>query len=335
MKLPFTFNLKFAFRILLPGFILSVALLPILKTTLEGLNTIFSLEASFFITVIISGWLFVVLDMHIYMFFEGRRYWPNFLRKLSLYSERRRLDKLFAELKEFTPYAEKDRLTPDKLNKYREISFELRNFPLNDKGNFDVFYPTRLGNLIEAYETYSNRIYGMEAVFYWYRIWLILEKDLREEIDNQQSLTDSTIYASAALLGSGAICTIYALFQMFNIQFFNCSLIYYLPNAVPLFVSAILCFIGTYCLYRISLQLHATFGELFKSLFDIHRDKIPVDKIIEDISKITDGTKFNNLPEREKFKKAWRYLHNYRIKKGDKLYTPDELSNQNIINTEE
>jgi flagellar biosynthesis regulator FlaF len=66
----------------------------------------------------------------------------------------------------------------------------------------------RLGNLITAFESYSNTRYGIDGVFYWNRIWLKLEKDVRDDIDNHQAMADSTVYASFILFINALLCLV-------------------------------------------------------------------------------------------------------------------------------
>ena len=182
---------------------------------------------------------------------EGRRYWPKLLWNYFKSLEEKRLKRILRETKS------------SDIRKYLEASVKLRRFPMENNGNYYVEFPTRIGNLIAAYEMYPKRSYGMDSIFYWYRIWLTLDQDLREEIDNQQALADSTIYVIAALNLCGLLCIIYALLQMINNQ-----LIKILPNEYLLVGLAILAFIVSYCIYRFSLHIHASFGEIFKSVFD-------------------------------------------------------------------
>ena len=88
---------------------------------------------------------------------------------------------------------------------------------------------------------------------------------------------------------------------------------------------ALSAFIGSYILYRFSLHIHATFGEIFKSVFDNYRENISVEDIIKEVSKITKNSTLNNLPKKEQYKIVWRYLHNYRIKINHQVFTPDEI----------
>ena len=309
MKLPFSFSLKFAFRLLLPGFIISLGIFPILQTILNQIKLTTTYEFAFFLSVVIFGWMFVIFDMPIYMAFEGRRYWPKPLWNYFKHLEEMRLRKVI-----------RDTQSSD-VTKYLEASVEIRRFPMDEDGNYCVMFPTRIGNLIAAYEMYSKRRYGMDSVFYWYRIWLKLDKEIREEIDNQQALADSTIYVIAALNICAFLCTVYAFLKMTNNQ-----LIKVLPNGYLLLGLAIFLLIGSYILYRFSLHIHATFGEIFKSVFDDYRNEIKVDDIIKEVSEITNDSTLRDLPAKEKYKIAWRYLHNYRIKINDQVLSPTKIT---------
>ena len=313
MKLPFSFSLKFAFRLLLPGFIISLGFFPLLQTILNQIKLTTTHEVAFFLSVVIFGWMFVIFDMPIYMAFEGRRYWPKPLWNYFKHLEEIRLRKVIQDTRSLD------------VTKYLESSVEIRRFPMDEDGNYCVKFPTRIGNLIAAYETYSKRSYGMDSIFYWYRIWLTLDKEVREEIDNQQALADSTIYVIAALNICGLLCTIYAFLQMINNQ-----LITVLPNRYLLLGLAILVFIGSYILYRFSLHIHATFGEIFKSVFDNYRKNISVDDIITEVSEITKDSTLTNLPKKEKYKIAWRYLHNYRIKINNQVLSPTTITDNSL-----
>lgn len=315
MKLPFTFGLKLVFRLLLPGFIMSIGLLPVMTPVLKTLNLELPVNYAFSISVIITGWLFVIFEMHIYMFFEGRRYWPwpKFLRDKFIESEQARLRKLNQQKDKYKDF---DRL------KYLEISQELRRFPMDEQGQYFVKFPTKIGNLIESYESYPLRIYGMDSIFYWHRIWLSVDQNIRNEIDGQQAIADSTLYVSFALFISGFLYLIYAIISSIGVVFYQ-----NMPPANVLVIISILIFLSSHLLYRGSLYLHAQFGEIYKALFDMHHDNVCIDRIIEEIVRITDDDTFRDLPQKEKYRIAWRYMHNYRIRTNDSLLSPTEYSN--------
>lgn len=313
MKLPFSFSLKFVFRLLLPGFIVYVALFPLIKTLLERLPFSSSLEYVFTISIIFFGWLFVVLDMPIYMAFEGRRFWPTWLWKFF----KRREEKRLQSLVQINSSKETDYQT------YLETSVELRSFPINERGEYHTLYPTRVGNLIAAYEGYSVRLYGMDPVFYWYRIWLSIDDDLREHIDSQQALVDSTVYAAAALTVSGVFSLIYASHQLLGLEWIK-----YLQDTplFLLFALSLLAFLGGYLVYRSSLFLHAQFGETFKSLFDTHRNKASVEDIIDEIASLTNNPKYKEKSSKEKYEEAAWYSQYGKLLVGGRVISGATLS---------
>lgn len=165
--------------------------------------------------------------------------------------------------------------------------------------------------------------------------WLTLDSEVREEIDNQQALADSTIYAVTALNICSLICIIYALLKainslLLNRQIVNSQLIIIknLPNEYLLLGLAIFAFISSYILYRFSLHIHATFGEIFKSVFDDYRKNISIDDLIKEVSSVIQDNTITNLSKKEQYKIAWRYLHNYRIKQNGKILRPSEINPQ-------
>lgn len=194
MKLPFDFGIKLIFRLLIPGFFLSIGFFPILNTILALVGWTSKFEYVFVILIIFMGWLITISDMGIYMLFEGRRFWPNPLKRFFTEREEKRLAGI------------KEKLKDTNNQTVAEAYFDIRNFPMNAEGDYIALYPSRLGNLLAAFEGYSLRVYGIDAIFYWGRIWLKIDKDTREEIDNSQALADSTVYTSFALVFTGLIC---------------------------------------------------------------------------------------------------------------------------------
>jgi hypothetical protein len=314
MKLPFTLSVKLVFRLLLPGFVLALGMMPIVQIILEKLRVEASMDLTVSVTTLFFGWLFVVLDMPLYMIFEGRRYWPAWLWRVFVEREQRRLRRLEADIQR---YRATDR------NRYVEASVELRYFPINKEDRFEAAFPTRLGNLLAAYEGYSLRVYGMDSVFYWYRIWLVLDDDLRQEIDGQQALADSTLYSAAALYISAGLCALYALLRSAGFLWIS-----HLPDPRLLAVFALLLLLAGYALYRSSLHLHAQFGEIFKSVFDMCRDKVSVDWALDRVNEIDLNADAKSLSPRERYEVAWRYLHNNKLRTAEGTLTPSELRAQ-------
>lgn len=51
----------------------------------------------------------------------------------------------------------------------------------------DKLLPTQLGNILRAAEDYAKSNYGMDAVFWWPRMWLILPETVQHEIEDSQT----------------------------------------------------------------------------------------------------------------------------------------------------
>jgi hypothetical protein len=269
---------------------------------------------------IVVGWVLLVSDMHIYMLFEGRRYWPKSLLTCFYSKETRRLQRIQQGIKAYHQLKDSSTTPPptEVFQRYRENYVEQRNFMMNEKGEFEVPRPTRLGNLIKAYEEYPYRVYRMDAVFYWPRLWLKLPKDTREEMDSQQAVVDSTVYTSFALFCNGFLWLIYALISSVQALFINYSEIRLPPSRVTVFeylphwlVSWLLFLMLTalgYWVYRLSVHLHATYGDQFKSLFDNYQKDVDVIPVIKDISNLTGFTWVLNFSRRDQLEATRNYL---------------------------
>lgn len=302
MKLPFTLGIKFVFRIILPGFVIALALLPVSRTALRFDDSVISLEYLFVFETLLFGWLFVLFDMPVYMLFEGRRFWPGPVRIFFTRREQKRLDGLLRDVRAYRESGD--------VHRYGETSVEARRFPIDaETGKFEARFPTRLGNLLAAFEEYSLRVYGMDTPFYWPRIWVKLDKDLREEIDNMQALADSALYTVAALYASGLIASAYAILQLAGF-----TRIHFLPLRPFDLLLPLGCFALGYLIYRFSLHTHAQFGETFKTIFDQFRHEAKFDEVLGAIAGLTRDRGLLTASVEEQNMAVWRYLHNYRVK---------------------
>lgn len=317
MKFPFEFGIKLIFRLVLPGFLLSLGCFPLLNIVLHMNAWDGKAEYAFVTVVILLGWAITISDMRIYMLFEGRRYWPGKLRKFMEGRETKRLARL-----------NKDKGSADN-RVSSEAYVDLRNFPMGDDGEYKVMLPSRLGNLLYAFEGYSRRVYGADSIFYWPRIWIKLDKDTREEIDNSQALADSTLYASFALLMSGGLWLVYALAKFVivvalaagsklnpRLQYDLTLIDQFLPRkGTAVFVAAV--FVLTcFLIYRLSLYLHAQFGELFKAVFDVY--VLDVSNVTKDLVTLSEQSPAASLskvlPRKDQYPIAARYLQYYRYR---------------------
>jgi hypothetical protein len=309
MKLPFEFGIKLLFRLVLPGAVLAAALAPAVHGVLHWLGVWIKIQYLFPFEVVYWGWAIVLCDMRIYMLFEGRRYWPCRLKKMLMLHQERRLKKLKGIM---------DAGPGDDRRRYLEAGVEHRLYPLDASGNVHVVHPTRLGNIIEAFETYPWRKYGIDAIFYWPRLWVVLDKDLREEIDTAQSVVDSALYTAFAFYLCGVMMIIYGV-----IGFFPKIQLPYVPPPFALFASGICSMVIGFSIYYLTLPAHAQFGTLFESVFDQYRAKLVfVDDVIKEVSEIVGAPTLLSRSQSDKYRIAWRYLQWHRIR--------DEAANKNL-----
>jgi hypothetical protein len=332
MKLPFDFGVKLIFRLLLPGFLLSLGFLPLLRLVLQLQGWSDKWEYAFVVMIILLGWTIIIADMPIYILMEGRRFWPEFIRKFTMGRLRNRLERL------------KTKTTSGDYSTKAEAWFDLRsNFQMSNDGDYEVVLPSRLGNVIYAYEKHSRRTYGLDAIFYWPRIWLKLDKDTREEIDNNQALVDSTVYAAFTLFTSAVLWVLYAVAKYLivvvqgsftltpRIQYDLTLIDQRLPKkGVALLAAAIFVAAG-YLIYRVSTFIAAQFGEYFKSVFDMNISAINISPVMDEIAALTADSscpvEVNSLQKKDQFQIAARYLQYYRYRCRDcaTLLKPDQI----------
>lgn len=335
MKLPLDFGIKLFFRLLLPGFLLVLGLLPLLLSILDLTNLEKQREIAFIVSMIVAGWLIVVADMPIYMLLEGRHGWPTLIKRKLINHETGRLDRISRAIDDF--YAVVGEPDDETRRRYLEASVKKRSFPLHQaSGERYVEFPTRLGNAIHAYETYSKVMYGVEAIFYWPRIWVNLSKDLREEVDTHQAMADSTVYSCFALGVAGSLWTFYTAFsagQALLAPFFGDAgiarslppgILPYLPGAaICLLIAAI--FLGLACgVYHLSVHTNEQFGTLFMAIIDSHAGRVQKEYVnVDAIVRMTEHLTEQPSDKSEKFEIARRYLQYYTVKlQGQKRPVP-------------
>lgn len=288
MKIPFSLGANYLIKLIAPSFILSLSCIPIFKVLISILNINVSTEMVFFIFIFVFSCMFIGLDDPIYMFIEGRRYWPNGLKEQRIKRHAIRLQKLNAKMQKYIDLGgKKHKLQKHDVSylKYLEISAELDRFPVDENGEYCVQYPTRIGNLLIAYEDYPFRIYGMDASFYFYRIWLMIDDSVRKEINGVRSIADSMVYCFMALSISSILCFFYA-----GIAIFQFKLMSFLPMPIVLYVLFIILLLLVLLSYNLALFAHHKYGELFKAVFDLYRKTVPLDDILID-TYMDDGNK--------------------------------------------
>ncbi len=224
----------------------------------------------------VLGGLISSLGDQIYKVYEGRAWWPRRVFDRATGGQARRVRRL----RDAADHAQK----ANRAFEYNEIWFKLRMYPLDEHGDPYTSHPTLLGNMLAEYESYPETRYGMDPVFYWPRLWLEMDKDKKAEIDAEWSLADGFLYLSAVGFCGGVLWIVAAGLRKFadlldTLGGTWSGLSGMLP-ALPLGSPGRSATAGMglmalgYISYRVSLPFHRRNGELFKSVFDLYRDKI-------------------------------------------------------------
>jgi hypothetical protein len=161
--------------------------------------------------------------------------------------------------------------------------------------------PTRLGNLMYEYELYPSCKYGLDSVFFFYRIWVSIDKDLRDEVDRKQASVDGAVYLSFVLALGGVWFFVWfwtllvagsydrsveRLLPWFLGFGESVEFAWGLPIWANLQLSGI-CLLLAYGVYRLSLYAHAQYGEFYKALFDQHRSRLQYQDVLEYLAQAT------------------------------------------------
>jgi hypothetical protein len=322
VKLPFSIATRFAFRLFLPGLVLAMAGFPMIEKAVRALQSDADAGVILLLSAIFFGWVVAILDMPIYVVFEGRRFWPRWLREHLIKSEEVRLARIRAKRAEARRAGDH--------NTVKELDIQEFQFPLSEQGQPHAVYPTRLGNLITEYETYPSIKYGMDGVFYWYRIWLNIDKDLRTELDEQQSIVDGFLYLSFVFY---LTCGIFLLYAMLH-HFFGFGLFDDLADWALICVAAASVLSG-YTVYRFSLPSHMQYGELFKATFDCFHNKYDPKAVLDIIANATGQNQIRRETGPGAYRIVWRYLrwHEFRPS-GSKSNINFEQARQDAIEPE-
>ena len=256
-------RVPFVMRVLLPGLLGAVLLFPLFTDPAP----IFSDVEKHWIPLLIALGLVLLLGVIIstvsgsfYVVFEGRSLWPDRLLNRGIARQQRRVNKLMAA---------QQVLKGKNTTKYDETWNDLRAYPTDEiKKDPYAARPTLLGNILYAYEEYPRKRYGMDAVFYWTRIWMDMDAEKKQQIDNAWSLADGFVSLAAVSFLGGLLWIILSLLNLVGLS----------PARMPVngwtFLSGVGFVLLGYIFYRSSLPFNRSNGELFKSIFDLYRGKV-------------------------------------------------------------
>ena len=285
------FGVASILRIGLSGLVLVLLILPVQNALVPAMLKID--ELGDFVTIflpeaLILGLFLTLFRNVIYRVYEGRLLWPAEWHETLTKRLDRKVQMRLAETKSLKHNS----------TRYRELWYWLRLFPLNENGDPIATRPTLLGNILEGYETYPDRRYGMDSIFYWYRLWPTLPESFINHADMAAAGADTLMFGSASALLTGlsfAVLSELKLLYETRPAASALSFTAFLPAAGMLFALAVFYLILFYLFYRASIPLHRTNGEFYKAAFDLYRNNI------KDLTKISDE-------EKGEWYRTWTYL---------------------------
>ena len=119
--------------------------------------------------------------------------------------------------------------------------------------------PTRLGNVLRAAEDYpgDDERYGMDAVFYWPRLYLVLPADTRTLVEDYRSGLDRMILVTS-------LAVVFPLAGLVVLALAHTS---WLAWAV----SAAVALLAAATAYQAAVNAAVAFGDVVRACFDIYR----------------------------------------------------------------
>lgn len=127
----------------------------------------------------------------------------------------------------------------------------------------DKLLPTKLGNILRAAEDYAKSNYGMDVVFWWPRLWLILPETVQQEIEDSQTPMISLINLATQLVVISSAGFFYLCWQYKG----SWGLFAFLAAFITLIVGITL----TVFVYRGAISHAKVYGTLIRSVVDTYR----------------------------------------------------------------
>jgi hypothetical protein len=167
---------------------------------LNGLRTtqaiLFALALLFLLQF--TNWIADFLKSPLLRFMEGYWAWPlAWLREKRIIKIKNDLVEKRIQLAKLAALEE---MTGDQEREYAILEAKSNRHPEEN----EFILPTQVGNLIRASEQYSNRIYGLEIVTIFPRLWLVLSEGVQGEIAETRLHLDNQVKIvlfGTALLG--------------------------------------------------------------------------------------------------------------------------------------
>lgn len=125
--------------------------------------------------------------------------------------------------------------------------------------------PTRLGNVMRAFEVYSRVVYGLESVQGWNRLQLLLPKQVAEQVRDSRAMLDFIV---SILALSVAILIVYAT-------------VAWRAHALPVKVIPLAATLSVALAWSYLPTAAIQWGETVKSVFDMQRHRLAGDLGLE------------------------------------------------------
>lgn len=304
---PTSFGSSFFIKTFLPGFVASIlgsyAVMPIIACSFWASLTVASKLILWTISAMVIGMMITSLDLYIYQFFEGIRFWPKPIRRWKYKRILRHFKKIDNKLKDVEARIGEIRKKKEQTNedkeelqelyyKSSELWAEVRKFPYNsEKGFYSRRYPdeaTIFGNVLAEYEGYSEKQYGIHMMVFWPHLWLILPKELKRDLD---------------LRGAKADFLVYFAFIFLSYIFIGGLGFFVQQKPLVAIISILISLFLWFFFYRISIQAHKSYGRYIKAIFDIYR--------VDLAKKLKAGIVITNLIPNDAERKSWRKYQKY------------------------
>lgn len=137
-----------------------------------------------------------------------------------------------------------------------------REFPQKDS----ALMPTRFGNQIRAFESYSSTVYGADAVMLWFSLSAVLPKDYQEALNNARSNVDFLVNLIFLFVGL-AILAAARIGYFIYLETIPLDGAFLLKH-VWLIVGFVILLVAARWAYLFSLSVLFPWGELVKGAFD-------------------------------------------------------------------
>lgn len=256
------FGLPFFLRTVIPGGLLTLAALPLLIRLYPRLSIApADFNTASIITALAAGIILGALTDPIYRLYEGLSGWPGWLRESRVRAWQRKVDTMYERQK----VGGAD---------YNAVWMQLALFPLNPNGRPTATRATRLGNILDQYERdYPAKRYGLSGPFYWPRLWLLIDKDAREEISSQWAIADGLLLLSAGAVALGLFYVALGIASTLVAPITN--LVLTSPEERELTAAGgVGLLLLAHVAYRLSIPAHIANGMLFKAAFDVFRERL-------------------------------------------------------------